>query len=143
MTSLRHRLKVTRHKVEINCPEDLTLRSIPGLISQIFTNLINNSLIHAFNDDDAGLMKIAIEQVEGNKIKIEFSDNGKGIPEENLSQLFEAYFTTNRDGGGSGLGTHIIHSIVVEKLDGTLDVQSKVGEGTKFTFVIPQEMSMS
>jgi signal transduction histidine kinase len=71
----------------------------------------------------------------------EYSDNGKGIPEEILPKIFEPFFTTKRGKGGSGLGLHILYNLVTQKLKGTVQCESKKGKGTKFTIRIPLKVN--
>ena len=67
---------------------------------------------------------------------IQISDTGPGIPRETLAKIFDPFFTTKEVGKGTGLGLSISHSII-EKLDGTVTVDSEVGRGTTFTISLP------
>lgn len=136
LISLRAKLKTTNHKVEISCDENLTLDSYPGALSQIVTNLVMNSLIHAYDGEDAGRIEISVT-VEGKVIIFEYADDGQGISEENLSKIFEPFFTTKRGQGGSGLGLHIVYNLVTQKLNGAIECQSQLGLGTKFIIKLP------
>jgi len=69
-------------------------------------------------------------------VTVEFSDTGVGIPEENLSKIFDPFFTTKEVGKGTGLGLAVCYGIV-EKHGGSIDVDSKVGEGTTFRIILP------
>jgi signal transduction histidine kinase len=69
-------------------------------------------------------------------VTVKISDTGKGIPEENLNKLFDPFFTTKEVGKGTGLGLSISHGII-EKHHGRIEVDSKVGEGTTFTVILP------
>ena len=66
-----------------------------------------------------------------------FSDNGKGVKNENIRKIFEPFYTTKRGQGGSGLGLHIVYNIVTQTLNGRVSVNSIVGEGTTFTINFP------
>jgi signal transduction histidine kinase len=66
-----------------------------------------------------------------------YSDDGRGIPPENLDKIFEPFYTTKRGQGGSGLGLHIIYNIVTQKLGGTISCESEVGVGTRFIIDLP------
>ena len=68
-----------------------------------------------------------------------YSDNGLGNPNEVIDKIFEQFFTTNRQSGGSGLGLHIVYNLVTHKLNGTIHCESVIGEGTTFTMEIPLE----
>jgi signal transduction histidine kinase len=77
-----------------------------------------------------------VTRIVGDKAELEISDTGCGIPEENLKRVFEPFFTTKPVGVGTGLGLSVC-ALAVERTGGTIDVQSKVGEGTTFTVRIP------
>jgi len=132
LTSLRPKFKHTPHRIELNCPGDLELDTVPGALSQLLTNLVVNALIHGFEAERAGCIRIDIER-EGELRVLRFSDNGRGIPPENLPKIFDPFFTTRRGQGGTGLGLHIVFNIVHQTLGGTIAVDSRVGEGTCFT----------
>jgi signal transduction histidine kinase len=110
-----------------------------GALNQVFLNLIVNSA-HAIEDAgrdvEAGVINISTCQV-GTSIIIRIRDNGCGIPPENLTKLYDPFFTTKEVGRGTGQGLAIAHSIVVEKHGGELSVNSTVGSGTEFTLTLP------
>jgi signal transduction histidine kinase len=133
---LKPKLRTTHHQVEIRGNEAIALNSYPGALSQIITNLVMNSLTHAYSPEDAGHLVFDFKQ-EGEQIILEYSDDGKGIPKENLSKIFDPFFTTKRGQGGSGLGLHIVYNLVTQKLNGTIECDSQVGVGTKFIIKLP------
>ncbi len=139
LLSLRPMLKKTTHVIAVAGERDLKLNSYPGAFSQIITNLITNSLAHAFTTDEAGRMEISFERVDSNFILV-FADNGRGISKENREEIFSPFFTTNRERGGSGLGLHIIFNLITQRLHGTIDCASSEGVGTTFTITIPNEV---
>ena len=77
---------------------------------------------------------------EDENIKIIYSDDGCGIPEENLGKIFEPFFTTKRNQGGTGLGLHIVYNLITYKLQGSIDVNSLIGKGSQFTMIIPSNI---
>ena len=125
-------------KIELinRCPEELNLVSYPGAYSQILTNLIMNSLIHAFDGDDAGKITIDVEEYD-NTLKITFSDNGHGIPEEYVQKIFNPFFTTKRGYGGTGLGLNLTFNITTNVLKGKIICESEVDKGTTFIMSVP------
>ena len=131
LLSLRPQLKRTKHTIDIQGPDDLILNSYPGVFSQIVTNLIMNSLLHAYEPEDAGLLTFSFKQVN-NRLIFEYSDDGRGISQKNVAKIFDPFFTTKRGQGGSGLGLHIIYNLVTQKLGGTIRCESEVGLGTRF-----------
>lgn len=140
LQSLRPHLKKSPIQIHVDCPPELTMDSLPGAFSQVLTNLLMNALTHAFAPEQTGNVVIAVAE-EGRHICLTFSDDGKGIAPELHTRVFEPFFTTRRASGGSGLGLHIVHSIVTQSLKGTLAFDSQVGEGTIFTLHLPRSLS--
>ncbi|MEH6625660.1 MAG: hybrid sensor histidine kinase/response regulator [Motiliproteus sp.] len=136
LLTLSPKLKNTDHKVEVDCPEDLEIDSYPGAFAGIVTNLVINSLIHGFKDKSAGLMRFQVQAGE-NGLNMTYSDDGCGIPEEFLERVFDKYFTSNREGGGSGLGLHVIQCLVADTLGGEIECQSQQGQGVQFNIRVP------
>jgi len=116
--------------------EGIRLCSFPGVFYQIHTNLINNALLHAFEDRESGVITIT-GSYRDNKLYLSFKDDGNGMNAEVLKKVFDPFFTTKRANGGTGLGMNIIYNLVNDKLLGVVDVESSVGEGTTFSFSIP------
>ena len=110
-----------------------------GELNQVFLNLIVNAA-HAIKDAgkdvDNGEITIRLA-AEGDQAVICVSDNGCGVPEENLTKLYDPFFTTKEVGRGTGQGLAISHSIVVDKHGGDISVRSQVGVGTEFTVRLP------
>lgn len=121
-----------------NCENNITIKSYPGLFSQVVTNLAMNALTHAYEDKESGVITVSFFKNEHN-ITMQFSDDGKGIPEEIIEKIFDPFFTTKRGSGGSGLGLHIIYNIITKQLGGTIKCFSEVGIGTTFEITIPEE----
>ncbi|EEG07069.1 sensor histidine kinase [Pseudogulbenkiania ferrooxidans] len=136
IASLRPKFKHSAIRVSIDCAEGIRLDSYPGALAQIITNLLVNSLTHAFDEGQPGEVTIRAQQL-GGEIALEFADNGKGIAPENLPRVFTPFFTTRRSAGGSGLGLHIVYNIVTGKLGGRLQVESRPNAGTRFTLQFP------
>ncbi len=134
--SLRPRLKKTRHKIQIDCDDEIKLDLAAGPFSQVVTNLIMNSLIHGYDEGVEGEISMS-GHIEGDFLIFRYADNGKGIAAENIKKIFDPFFTTKRGSGGSGLGLHILYNIVTQILGGTLDVRSEPGRGVEFMLSIP------
>ncbi len=137
---LRHRLKAVGSRAEIqiikqygNLPE---IQCYPGLLNQVFTNLIANA-IDALEQQPAPNIHISTEKTTNNKIIIRIADNGRGMSQEIQQKLFEALFTTNPLGKGTGLGMAIAKQIIEETHQGKISVSSELSKGTKFTIEIP------
>ena len=129
--SLHPKLKKTSHRIKVNCPENIDVQVHAGAISQIFTNLIINSIIHGFEGLNRGEIQIDIHHRQ-ERICINYSDNGHGVKPEALPYLFEPFYTTKSTEGGTGLGTHIIYSLVTDTLNGTIRAESELGQGLAF-----------
>ncbi len=136
LLNLHPQLKKTKHTVTVTCPEDLYIFTNPGLISQIVTNLVTNSLKHAFSKIDAGKIEIEVTQT-GEILKFLYRDNGSGMSRQDSSRIFDPFFTTARGRGGSGLGMHLVYTIISQKLGGTIDCTTKPGKGIQFDIQIP------
>jgi signal transduction histidine kinase len=136
LTSLRPKLKRTAHEITVEIPEPIELYCDPGTISQIFTNLILNSLSHAFSVNEVGHINITASII-GEILNITYSDDGKGVDEDIIDRLFDPFVTTKRGQGVSGLGTHIIYNLVTQALGGCIKCVSEVGQGCRFEITIP------
>ncbi|RCU49104.1 HAMP domain-containing protein [Corallincola holothuriorum] len=134
--SLQPKLKRQAPRFHINCPETLVLHCRAGALSQVFTNLIMNTLIHGFNDTGSGDIFIDIAMVDG-QVQIIYRDSGTGVDQESLRKLFDPFFTTRRGHGGSGLGTHILYNLITQSLKGSVQATSPQGEGLSYTITLP------
>jgi signal transduction histidine kinase len=114
-------------------PDPPTTVSDRGQLQQVFLNILNNAFAAV---DDGGRIEIGIREVEPDSVAIWVEDNGVGIPQEHLSHIFDPFFSTKK-GAGTGLGLSITYGIV-QKLGGQISVNSKVGEGTRFTVTLPR-----
>jgi signal transduction histidine kinase len=102
----------------------------------VFNNIISNAVHYRDARKNDSYISINIH-VDATKATLRFSDNGIGIHEEYIDKIFKMFFRANADSKGSGLGLYIVKG-VLEKLNGTINVQSKLGEGTTFVIEIPQ-----
>ncbi|GAB0111332.1 sensor histidine kinase [Pseudoalteromonas distincta] len=140
--SLHPKLKRSAHTIKLECPEHLTLNLPAGAISQIFTNLIMNSLIHGFEGINNGVITIKIASDETDLI-IDYNDNGNGVTDTQLKKLFDPFFTTKRNQGGSGLGTHIMLNLVKQTLNGSIKATSHTSKGLSYHIKFPKNMQKS
>jgi len=136
LLSLKPSLKRFHHDIFIDCPDDIFIKINAGAISQIFNNLIMNSVIHGFEGIEIGHIKIKIS-CKDSCMTIHYSDDGHGIDEESIKRLFEPFYTTKRGEGGSGLGTHLIFNLVHTSLQGKIEVKSKLNEGLTYIIKVP------
>lgn len=135
MSSLHPKLRQAHVQVKMICPASIKLDGYPGAMAQVLTNLTMNTMAHAFTAS-GGEIEIAATQV-GDTVSLTFTDNGRGIPQENLGKVFDPFFTTRRGQGGTGLGLNIVYNIMSKQFGGTISVQSELGKGTCFTLRFP------
>jgi signal transduction histidine kinase len=142
LLTLHPRLKKTHHSIEVTGERGIEIDSYPGSFSQIVTNLIMNSVIHAFEEGVAGCITLHIER-EDEQVILTYTDNGIGIDQENLAKIFDPFFTTKRGLGGTGLGMHIVYNLVTQQFKGRIKCESHLQEGVKFTITIPVTISFT
>jgi len=119
--------------IKCNFPADFpAIESDRGQLQQIFLNILNNAFKAV---EDGGKIDVSAAKREGDIVSIFISDNGSGIPEENLEHIFEPFYST-RGEFGTGLGLSITNDIV-HKLGGEIEVESVIGEGTRFIVTLP------
>lgn len=135
LVSLQPRLKQCKPEIVITGPEHLLLDSYPGSFYQIFTNLILNSLLHGFENRPGGTINIAINP-QGERLIIDYRDNGVGILDGWQQKLFEPFMTTKRNQGCSGLGMHIVFNLVNQLLQGHIDCLTDQ-QGAHFRLDLP------
>ena len=136
--SLKPSFKHTEHQINVSCPDNLVVTCAPGAIAQIVTNMVVNSITHGFEGKAAGSVTLDVKE-DGNNVVIHYQDDGKGLSEEELSKLFDAFFTTKRGEGGSGLGTHIMYNLVTQSLHGHIEADSTLGNGLHYTIRFPKK----
>jgi PAS domain S-box-containing protein len=137
MLTLWPTLRKTSYVVEQNIPDDLVMDSYPGPLGQVITNLVNNALLHGFENRSTGTVTISALRTGQDWVEFIVTDDGVGIPAANLNRIFDPFFTTKLGAGGSGLGLNIAHNIVTGILGGRIRVQSEVGVGTSFILALP------
>ncbi|MES2104637.1 MAG: PAS domain-containing sensor histidine kinase [Pseudomonadota bacterium] len=111
--------------------------SFPGALGQIITNFMTNALAHAFDGRESGEMRLSSRLLDDTHAEIIFADNGAGIREGDQKRVFDPFFTTKLGQGGSGLGMNIVYNLVTGVLGGEIRLDSRLGEGTKFTLRLP------
>lgn len=125
--------------VNVECEPALAMNSYPGPYGQVLTNLVHNSAVHAYPDGTRGSVHISAHASGKHNVEVLFSDDGCGMSPEVKRQIFDPFFTTRRDQGSTGLGLHIVHNIVTNRLGGRINLESRPGAGTKVRIVVPRE----
>ena len=111
----------------------------PLAIEQVIVNLVRNAL--EASAPHAGVVRIATERADvGPCLRVE--DDGPGIAEGDLPRIFDPFFSTRERTGGTGLGLSIVHGIVAEH-GGSIDVESRLGAGTRFRVRLPADRTRS
>jgi signal transduction histidine kinase len=142
LTSLTPRLRQEGHKVEIVCPPGIDVDGYPGALSQILVNLAMNSVTHGYDPGQAGIVRITAALTEDDMVRLVYSDDGKGIPEEHRNRIFDPFFTTRRGSGGTGLGLHIVYNLATGPLQGSLSLDNLPAQaGTRFTLIFPRQIA--
>jgi two-component system NtrC family sensor kinase len=132
LTFLRQQKSFENVKVVRDLEPDLpTVLADSDQLLQVFVNILTNAL-QAMPEGG----ELSIETKKANGIEIQISDTGRGIPEEILPRIFDPFFTTKEVGKGTGLGLSICYGII-ERHNGTIEVESEVGKGTTVTIILP------
>jgi signal transduction histidine kinase len=135
--SIRPALKRSPIWLTVDMPTGIAMDSYPGAYGQVLTNLVLNTLAHAFPERRAGAIELSGGLQDAEHVEIVFSDDGVGMSEEVRRHAFEPFFTTRRNRGGTGLGLHIVYNLVTRRLGGSLRLESEVGRGTTFRIRLP------
>ncbi|MCU0389905.1 MAG: PAS domain S-box protein [Thermoflexibacter sp.] len=121
-------------RTHINVKQNI--RSDIGLLRIILQNLIENAINYARNRVDS-FVDITVEETDFGNIKLIVADNGEGIPEQYQGKIFNMFFRGTESSKGSGLGLYILKN-ALDKLNGTINVESAYGKGSKFTVFLPK-----
>lgn len=112
------------------------IKCLPGQLNQALVNLIGNACDAI---DFKGTINLKTEEVDQDHVKISIKDNGKGMSDETVKKIFDPFFTTKEVGKGTGLGLAITYGII-EKHNGSIEVESKEGKGTEFIITLPKKL---
>ena len=123
-------------EMSLDAENEVVVNVDPDLLSLIFVNIISNILQHAF-PQQSGKIHVRIEKSDG-KLLLNISDNGIGISNEDIEQIFEPFYTTRRNQGYVGLGLHIVYVILTQALHGTIQVESSPNNGAHFKIEIAE-----
>ncbi|MEC5384736.1 ATP-binding protein [Uliginosibacterium sp. H3] len=126
----------TQYVIEEEIPEGIWLDSYPGPFGQVVTNLLNNTLLHAFDGRERGVVRLTAE-IDDAFVIFRCADDGVGINPLHLNKIFDPFFTTKLGKRGTGLGLNIAHNIVTGVLGGEITVDSEPDFGTSFSLRMP------
>lgn len=119
--------------------EGIDFYSDPWRIAEILRNLISNAIKYRKLDQVASEIGIKIS-VDHLRAEIAFADNGIGIEEKNLAKVFEMFYRATEQSDGSGIGLYIVKN-AVDKLGGQISVASRLGQGTRFSIILPNRIN--
>ena len=137
LSSFNHKIKNKSIKTVFDYQQDFEVYTYAGSLIVILTQLINNSLLHAFGDTDDGIITIKIS-LENDKVILVYRDNGCGMSEENSKKMLSPFFTTKRNQGFCGLGMNIVYNQATQKLLGQLSCTSSPDTGIYINLSFPQ-----
>jgi signal transduction histidine kinase len=140
LKSLRALARPGRHIFVVACPPDLVIDTLPGILAQVVSNAVKNAIEHGFRDREGGRITITALRTGGG-IDLSIADDGRGIDSADLGRVFDPFFTTARARGGTGLGLHIVHNLVVNRLQGRVELQSSAGTGTVLRLWLPERLA--
>ncbi|MBX3188938.1 MAG: XylR N-terminal domain-containing protein [Labilithrix sp.] len=133
LDSLRPIAKSAAMRVALETRGDLDCVTFPGAIAQIVTNFVTNSALHG-GKPVAAVLRASRDD---GKVTLAYEDDGCGMSEDARAHAFQPFFTTRRAHGGTGLGLHIVHTLVTDVLGGRVTLESAPGEGTSFVVTFP------
>jgi signal transduction histidine kinase len=131
MNQIRHRAQVKAHY-----PDPFIVMANEGQLGQVFLNLLTNAA-QAIPEGDVDAHEICVSaSTDDDKVVVEISDTGTGIPSHHLGRIFEPFFSTKPAGQGTGLGLSISHNII-SAFGGKIAVTSQAGRGSTFRVQLP------
>lgn len=134
---LSTRIRRAGHEIALEIPADIEMDSHPGALDQIVSNLVINSLNHAFTDGQTG--KITLHaSCQHDMVTLTYADDGAGMSKNVADHAFEPFFTTHLGSGGSGLGLYTVYNLATAVLGGSIVLDTAPGEGTRLSFHFPQ-----
>lgn len=142
LTSIHPKTRAVGVTPKIEGDDTLTMTSFPGVLTQIISNLILNSTIHAFEHQSHPEISIRYYQ-DKNKIVFDYRDNGCGVSDSLHQKIFEPFYTTKRGQGGTGLGLNLVFNLIHQKLHGTLEFNSVPNQGVNFIISLPKDLNDS
>lgn len=130
--------EMKRHRVNYQYQGSpyIILNTVPGALAQVLNNLVTNSIKHGFEQQPSGNININVIEQDDSVI-VTYSDDGCGMKQEVLQNIYEPFYTTKRHSGGTGLGMNIVHNIVKQKLHGDIEIISSPNQGATFTLTLP------
>jgi signal transduction histidine kinase len=142
MGSLRPETKKVPVVPIIEGDANLEMSSLPGVLTQVVSNLVMNSVRHAFENIENPEINIKVSDL-GDEVQVVYTDNGVGVPPELHQRIFEPFYTSKRGKGGSGLGLNLVFNLVRQKLQGKLSFDSDINQGVVVVLTLPKFLQVS
>ena len=140
LIGLRPELRKRGLVLNVTCEPDLVMDSLPGAFGLVVTNLVLNSIIHAFPEGRQGTITMTANAFGDSDVEVVISDDGCGMSPQIRRHAFEPFFSTRQHEGATGLGLHIVHNMVVDRLAGRLALTSDPGVGTIVRLILPRSV---
>ncbi|WP_281560078.1 HAMP domain-containing sensor histidine kinase [Thalassomonas sp. RHCl1] len=137
--SIMPKYKYYQVEVKVDIDSKINCKTYPGALAQIITNLVINAFFHAFDKEQTGQIHISAKEQKG-WVTLVITDNGKGMDTKIRDNIFEPFYTTKRNKGGTGLGMHIVYNLVTQKLSGQITCESEPAKGTRFEIIFPYQL---
>ncbi|CAN5717396.1 hypothetical protein BH11PSE12_BH11PSE12_26340 [soil metagenome] len=142
--AVTHNLELKKHAASIHSSiaKNIEVNLPPAMLSQIISNLVMNSLVHGFAGKSAGIIHIcaSIEGADHTTLRLDINDDGNGASADVLKRIFEPFYTTQLGQGGSGLGMHVVYTLV-QRLGGQIELSSPAGSGLAISICLPHCIS--
>ena len=132
-------LKLVNRQITFNCTEVINITTNVDALAQILTQLIANSVKHSQLRSQDLVISLSVSSQQ-QSIALDYSDNGPGMPESQLEQLFDPFYTTSRRTGASGLGAHLIYNLATHSLQGKITASSPDKSGLQIQIRFPQKL---
>ena len=137
--SLRPLLKKQNIQLDCQLPDGtIRMNTMASQLSQVLVNIISNASRHAFIKKQQDRKITIVVKGDTKFLSLDIIDNGDGMSDKVFSKIFQPFFTTLKNKGGTGLGLNIVQNLVTNGLQGSLEISSKPGEGTKVHILIPK-----
>lgn len=132
---LKNHPKAGNIRFELNYSDNATLFLDTLRVRTILSNILSNAVKYSDSKKESSFIRIDA-QVNYETLSVTISDNGIGIAEENLDKIFEIFYRATTEASGTGLGLHIVKDTIA-RLNGKIEVKSKLSEGTQFKVLLP------
>lgn len=123
-------------RYSISCSKAIHFVSYPEAFEKIIENLLENSIIHGFEERKFGEIRVEVNMTSS-ELELIYTDNGNGADSDNPEMLLEPFYTTKRNAGCSGLGLTLVHNLITQRLEGSIRMKTDRGKGMSVTITIP------